>query len=347
MIEKSLFGITKSGEKVYKFDLISGSSVASILTFGATIQSLIVPSNHGMLDVVMGYSNLSSYEEFDGYLGATVGRNGNRIKNGEFYLDDTLIKLNKNDGDNNLHGGNIGFSHKVWSVKSINVEENSITLSYLSKDGEENFPGNLQVETKFTLNGSSLVIEYFAITDKKTVCNLTNHSYFCLDGAGEPSSHDAFVKIDADRVLEVDEGLIPTGNFINVENTPFDFRDFKQIKTDILSNDKQIEFMHGYDCNFCLNANGKHKEVAWLYSKRSGVKLTVKTSNYGLQLYTGYFLTDRVGKGGKTYKQNTSICLETQTYPDAVNNKNFPSSILSPTDKYYVKTEYLFSLKKD
>ena len=131
MIEKSLFGITKSGEKVYKFDLISGSSVASILTFGATIQSLIVPSNHGMLDVVMGYSDLSSYEEFDGYLGATVGRNGNRIKNAEFYLDDTLIKLNKNDGDNNLHGGNIGFSHKVWSVKSINVEENSITLSYL------------------------------------------------------------------------------------------------------------------------------------------------------------------------------------------------------------------------
>ena len=347
MIKKSLFGTTLLGEKVYKFDLISNTATASILTFGATIQSLVVPSINGCLDVVLGYDDLLSYEKNDSYLGATVGRNCNRVKNAEFYLNNKLIKLNKNDGANNLHGGNVGFSHRVWSVKDVDEENLSLTLSIFSPDGEENFPSNVEVDVKYTLIGSELIVEYFGSCDAPTVLNLTNHSYFCLDGEGATTAHDAYFKVNADYTTEVDGGLIPTGKLSAVKNTPFDFKDFKQIKKDILSNDKQIEYMNGYDCNFCLNNNGNYEEVATVYSNNSKVKLSVLTNNYGLQLYTGYFLTERVGKGGKIYKQNTSICLETQTYPDAVNNKNFPSSILNPNEKYYVKTAYAFSVLKD
>ena len=347
MIKKSLFGTTALGEKVYKYQLISNTASASILTFGATIQSLVVPSKNGALDVVLGYDDLLSYEKQDSYLGATVGRNCNRVKNAEFYLNGKLIKLNKNDGENNLHGGNVGFSHRVWSVKEVDEDNLSITLSIFSPDGEENFPANVQVEVKYTLIDSQLIIEYFGTTDAPTVLNLTNHSYFCLDGDGASTAHDAFFKVNADHTTEVDSGLIPTGKLNAVKNTPFDFTDFKQIKKDILSNDKQIEYMNGYDCNFCLNNNGNYEEVATLYSLNSGIKLSVLTNNNGLQLYSGYFLTERVGKGGKTYKQNTSICLETQTYPDAVNNPDFPTSILNPNEKYYVKTAYAFSVIKD
>ncbi len=347
MIRKSLFGTTILGEKVYKYDLVSNTASASILTFGATLQSLNVLSKHGAIDVVLGYDDLPSYEKHDSYLGATVGRNCNRVKNAEFTLNGTLIKLNKNDGAHNLHGGNVGFSHRVWQVKDVDENGLSLTLSIFSPNGEENFPANVEVSVKYTLKESELIIEYFGTTDAPTVLNLTNHSYFCLDGEGASTAHDAYFKINADYTTEVDSGLIPTGRLNAVKNTPFDFTEFKQIKKDILSNDKQIEYMHGYDCNFCLNNNGNYQEVATAYSNNSGVKLSVFTNNCGLQLYTGYFLTERVGKGGKIYGQNRSICLETQTYPDAVNNPNFPTSILNPNETYHVKTAYAFSVIKD
>ena len=347
MIVKSLYGKTANFEDVYKFDLISDLAKVSILTFGATIQSFIVPSKNGSVDVVLGYDELSSYEKLDGYLGATVGRNCNRIKNSEFYLDGKHFLLNANDKSNNLHGGIVGFSHKNWEVFEVDEVNNSLTLSLYSEDGDENFPSNLEVKTKYTLNGSSLTIEYFGLSDGKTVCNLTNHSYFCLDGDGALTAHDGYLKINASSVSEVDSELIPTGKIVAVDGTPFDFRNFKKISKDILSNNEQIKFMNGYDCNFCLNNNGHYQEVAWVYSENSGVSLTVLTDRVGLQLYSGYFLTDRVGKGGKLYKNNRSICLETQCYPDAVNNENFPSSIIDAGEKYYAKTTYEFSITKD
>ena len=347
MIVKSLFGKTANAENVYKYDLISNLSKVSILTFGATIQSFIVPSKKGSVDVVLGYDDVSSYERFDSYLGATVGRNCNRIKNSQFYIDGKLICLNSNDNSNNLHGGIVGFSHRIWDVLEVDETNNSITLSLYSKDGEENFPANLEVKTKYTLNGSSLTIEYFGLSDGKTVCNLTNHSYFCMDGEGAPTAHDAYFKINSNSVTEVNSELIPTGNIVSVEGTPFDFRNFKKINKDILSTNEQVKFMNGYDCNFCLENDKNYQEVAWVYSENSGVSLTVSTNMPGLQLYSGYFLTDRIGKGGKLYKNNRSICLEAQTYPDAVNNKNFPTSIIDKGELYYAKTTYEFSIIKD
>ena len=192
-----------------------------------------------------------------------------------------------------------------------------------------------------------MTIEYFGLSDGKTVCNLTNHSYFCLDGEGASTAHDAYLKIKSSSVTEVDSELIPTGKIVAVDGTPFDFRDFKKINKDILSQNEQIKFMNGYDCNFCLENNGGYQEVAWVYSENSGVSLTVLTDRVGLQLYSGHFLTDRVGKGGKLYKNNRSICLETQSYPDAVNNENFPSSIIDAGERYYAKTTYKFSVTKD
>ena len=347
MIVKSLFGKTANAENVYKYDLISDLSKVSILTFGATIQSFIVPSKNGDIDVVLGYDELSSYEKLDSYLGATVGRNCNRIKKSKFYLDGKLICLNANDNGNNLHGGLVGFSHKVWKVVEVDEANTSITLSLFSKDGDENFPSNLEVKTKYTLNGSSLTIEYFGEADGKTVCNLTNHSYFSLDGDGASTAHDTYFKINSNSVTEVDNELIPTGNIVSVKDTPFDFTSFKKINRDILSSNEQIKYMNGYDCNFCLENKGNYQEVAWAYSENSGVSLAVSTNMPGLQLYSGYFLTDRVGKGGKLYKNNRSICLEAQTYPDAVNNKNFPSLIIDKGEKYYAKTTYEFSVTKD
>ena len=345
MVTKQLFG--KVNEKdVFKVILTSKTATASVITFGATLQSLIVPSKNGVVDVVLGYDTLEEYLQNDGYLGATCGRNSNRIKKASFELLGKTYTLNANDGANNLHGGNVGFSHRVWDIDELDEINSSVTLSLFAIDGEEGFPGNMQVKVKYTLTGSALTIEYFATTDKETVCNLTNHSYFNLDGDGSLTAHDAFIKIDSDYVTEVNSELLPTGNLVPVKNTPFDFTNFKKINADILSDNEQVRFMNGYDCNFCLNNNGAYAPVITAYSNYSGVALTVYTDRPGVQLYTGWFLTDRNGKNGKTYVKNTSFCLETQTYPDAVNNKNFPTAILNPNEKYYTKTSYEFTIKE-
>lgn len=346
MITKRHFG--KVGLKdVYKVTLSTDTATASIITFGSALQSLTVPSNAGNLDVVLGYETLQEYITNDGYLGAICGRNSNRIKKASFELLGKRYNLNANDGANNLHGGNVGFSHKVWNIDDICENDCSVTLSLFSPDGEEGFPANLNVKVKYTLQGSALTIEYFASSDNPTVCNLTNHAYFNLDGQGAISAHDVYLKINADYVTEVDSELLPTGNIVPVKNTPFDFTDYKQIKRDILSDNKQIKFMNGYDCNFCLNNNGKYAPVINAYSKNSGVTLKVYTDRPGVQLYTGWFLTDRKGKCGKTYVKNTSFCLETQSFPDAVNNQNFPSVILNKNENYYTKTTYEFNASKE
>ncbi len=330
MVDKTLFGKTKNGEPVYNYTIKSASSSASVITFGATLRSFIVPSKNGSVDIVLGYDEVSSYENLGNYIGATVGRNSNRIKDGKFTLNKKSYVLNKNNGKNNLHGGNVGFSHRVW--EEFEVGENFVTLQIFSPDGEEGFPGNMTAKVKFTLTNSTLDIEYFASCDEDTVCNFTNHSYFNLDGAGSNLAHENYLKISSDYITEVDETLIPTGVLLPVKNTPYDFTEFKKIKTD---NDK----VSCYDVNYCLSNDGKYKPVAVAYSSDSKVKLTLLTDRPAVQLYAGA-MSERVGKGGIVYKTLDSYCLETQTYPDAVNQPSFPTAILKKGDKHYTKTTF-------
>lgn len=347
MIEKKLFGKTKNGETVYSFTISNGESTATVINYGATLISLCVPSNNGVKDVVLGYDNISSYENEDGYLGASVGRNSNRIKNAKFNLFGAEYELNINDKEvSNLHGGPTGFSYRVFDVLPYNEKDNSIEFSYFSKNGEENFPGDLLTYIKYTLENNALKIDYTAKTDKTTLCNLTNHSYFNLNGHDGAGAHDNYLKINAEYFTPGDEYLIPTGEILSVENTPFDFREFKQISKDINANDTQIKYQQGYDANFCLSTDGELKTVATAYSDTTGIVMDVITDRPGIQLYSGAFLTNRQGKNGVTYVPNTSFCLETQTYPASANFPHFPSAILKTNEKFKSTTIYAFSLKK-
>ena len=330
MVVKTLFGKTKKGESVYKYEISSTLASASVITFGATLTSFTVPSKNGNLDIVLGYDDVLSYENLGNYIGATVGRNSNRINGGKFTLNGKTYLLNKNNGKNNLHGGNVGFSHRVWSEDEIG--ENFVTLKIFSPDGEEGFPGNMTAKVKFTLNGSSLDIEYFAKCDSDTVCNFTNHSYFNLDGAGSGLAHENYLQILSNFITEVDDSLIPTGNLLPVKNTPYDFTEFKKIKTD---NGK----VKCYDVNYCLENDGKYKPVAIAYSDNSKIKLTLLTDRPAVQLYAGA-MSERVGKGGTVYETLDSYCLETQTYPDAINRPEFPTAILKKGDEHYTKTTF-------
>lgn len=335
MVNKSFFQTTLNGESVYKYDILSSTSRASIITFGATLQAFEVPSKLGNVDIVLGYDSVLDYQTQGNYIGATVGRNANRICNGEFTLNGEKFTLNKNNGKNNLHGGNVGFSHRVWEEKEVG--ENFVTLSIFSKDGEEGFPGDMTATIKYTLNGSSLDIEYFATCNKDTVCNFTNHSYFNLDGAGSGLAHENFLKIESDYITEVDSTLIPTGNLTAVKNTPYDFTEYKKVG-------KDNHLVKCYDVNYCLKNNGEYSPVCYAYSQDSGVKLTVLTDQPAVQLYAGA-MKERVGKGGAIYNTLDSYCLETQGYPDAINQPSFPSIVLKKGENYYSKTTFKCEIK--
>ena len=302
---------------------------------------------NGVKDDVLGSDNLAQCENEDGYLGASVGRNSNRIKNATFNLFGAEYKLNVNDKEvSNLHGGPTGFSYRVFDVLPYNDTDNSVEFSYFSKNGEENFPGDLLVYIKYTLENDALKIDYTAKTDKTTICNLTNHSYFNLNGEGEDGAHDNFLQINSNYFTPGDEYLIPTGEILSVENTPFDFTSFKRINKDINADDTQIKFQQGYDVNFCLPNDGELKTVATAYSEKTGICMNVITDRPGIQLYTGAFLTNRCGKNGHTYTPNTSFCLETQTYPASINHPHFPSAILKTNEKFKSTTVYAISLKQ-
>ena len=348
MIKKSYFGATLQGEKVYAYTISNKSCEATVISYGATLTSLKVPSYNGLTDVVLGYDDLLSYQTNDGYLGATVGRNSNRIKNAAFNLFGAEYKLNINDkGVSNLHGGPTGFSYRVFDVLPYDENDVSVEFSYFSKNGEENFPGDLLTYVKYTLTENcELKIEYNAKTDKTTLCNLTNHTYFNLNGEGNEGAHDNYLKINANYFTPGDEYLIPTGEILSVENTPFDFRNFKRIDQDINANDIQIKHQQGYDVNFCLSTSGEITTVATAYSTKTGIEMNVLTDRPGIQLYTGAFLTERKGKNGHIYTPNTSFCLETQTYPAAANISHFPSAVLKTNEKFISTTIYAFTVKK-
>lgn len=338
-MKKQLFG-NIYGKEVYKFTLTDGKVSAEIVTYGGAVRALYVPDKDGKIkDVVLGYETLEEYRVNDGYLGALIGRVGNRIGKGKFSLNGREYVLAKNDnGKNSLHGGNSGFNDKVWDYEIIGEK---LKLSYVSADGEEGFPAELKVSVVYSVEDGALKIEYEAVSDGDTVINLTNHSYFNLDGEGSGDILDTVIRIDADKITPTDKELITHGDFMSVENTPHDFREPKKIGKDIDCKTEQLEFAGGFDTNYVLNGTG-FRNIATAVGTKSGIVMDVYSDQAGVQFYSGNFLGERKGKNGSVYNKRGGFCLETQGFPNAVNCQEYPSQILKKGDKYRTVTAYRF-----
>jgi aldose 1-epimerase len=321
----------------------------AITNFGGTIVSIKVPDKDGRLaDIVLGYDNASGYQGGKAYLGATIGRYGNRISNGSFSLDDNTYTLPKNDGPNTLHGGTKGFNARVWTAKDVSGPNGeALQLTYLSKDGEEGFPGILSAKVVFTLTGNNeLKIDYSATTDKDTVMNLTNHSYFNLSGQGDGDILGTELMLRASKFTPVDATLIPTGEIRSVKSTPFDFTKATPIGARINDANEQLKLGIGYDHNWALDGTmGALRLAAQAYDPKSGRVLEVLTTEPGIQFYTGNHLDGFHGKDGKVYNARYAFCLETQHFPDSPNHPNFPSTELKPGQKYHSVTVFKFSTR--
>ncbi len=345
------FGKTKDGKETYLYTLQSPSGMkVTITNYGGTITSIEVPDrNHKMADVVLGFDNLDSYTSPDnnGYFGATIGRYGNRLAHGTFSIDGHQYQVPKNDGPNALHGGTIGYNKRLWDAKDVSrAGVPALELHYLSPDGEMGFPGNLNVTVRFTLENHALRIDYTATTDKTTVLNLTNHSYFNLAGAGSKSNADHKVMLAADRFMPVDATLIPTGVLQPVAGTPFDFRKATAIGARINGSDEQLKLGKGYDHNYVLNASGNLKQVAARVEEpTSGRIMEVFTDQPGIQFYSGNMMSGKNKGIGGLYEQRSAFCMETQHYPDSPNHPSFPTTILKPGDTFHSTTIYQFSAK--
>jgi aldose 1-epimerase len=346
----SAFGKPEGEKAAQLYRLKNKNGVeAAITDYGATLVSLKVPDRQGrMADVVLGYDDASGYQKGKAYYGATIGRYGNRIAKGKFTLNGVTYTLATNDGPNHLHGGVIGFSKRMWQARE-SAAGNSLTLSYTSKDGEEGYPGNLQATVTYTLTGQNeLRIDYSATTDKTTVVNLTNHSYFNLTGDPRKEILQHQLMLHASRFTPVDSTLIPTGELRSVKGTPFDFTAGTAIGARIGQNDEQLKLARGYDHNFVLDKGETKQPVkaAEVYEPVSGRLLQVSTTEPGIQFYTGNFLDgSEKGKGGMVYRQRTGFCLETQHFPDSPNKPAFPSTTLSPGQRYQTTTIYRFSAR--
>lgn len=349
-ITKAPFGKTADGASVdiYTLKNTAGMEVA-ITTYGGRIVSLKVPGRDGKFaDVVLGFDNLEGYLGVHPYFGAIVGRYGNRIAKGRFTLDGKQYKLAVNDGANSLHGGLKGFDKVVWTGREVAGGDPSLELTYLSKDGEEGYPGNLTVKVTYTLTSANeLRLDYSATTDKDTVLNVTNHSYFNLAGQGQGDVLGHVLQLNASKMTPVDAGLIPTGELKSVEGTPFDFRTPTVIGARINADDEQIKRGGGYDHNFVVDgAPGTLRPAARVSEPTSGRVLEVSTTEPGVQFYTGNFLDGTVkGKGGVAYAKRTGFCLETQHFPDSPNHPDFPTTTLKPGAEFKSTTVFKFSVE--
>ena len=350
-VTKSSFGTTPDGKEVSKYTLTNKNGLElSVINYGAIVVSLKTPDKQGAMgDIVLGYDSLASYIKSNPYFGAIVGRYGNRIGKGKFSIDGTEYKLAVNNGANHLHGGLKGLDKVFWDIEEVpSTDGASVKLTYQSKDGEEGYPGNLNIEVLYTLNNNNeWVISYKATTDKKTVVNLTQHSYFNLtaDANNDILSHQ--VTILADNLLPVDKGLIPTGELKPVVNTPFDFNKPTAIGARIDAKDTQIEYGKGYDHAWVLNnKSGSLSLAATVYDASTGRFMEVSTTEPAIQFYTGNFLDGTaIGKGGVPYSFRHGLCLETEHYPDSPNKPAFPSTLLEPGKTYQTTTVYKFSAK--
>ena len=340
-IEKQSFGKTARGESVTLFEIRTPELTARVLDYGATVQALLAADKDGKpVDVVLGHDTIEGYETHDGYLGACVGRVANRIGGAEFTLNGKTYRLAKNDGQNHLHGGLRGFDKYIWDAE---VLEDGVKFSRVSKDSEEGYPGNLTVSVTYRVQNGALSITYDAKSDQDTLCNLTNHSYFNLNGGGSALSH--VLQINADRVLENSAECMPTGKILPVDGTPFDFRAGKPVGQDIGATNQQLQNCGGYDHNFCLPDMGALTEAAVLSSPESGITMKTLTTMPGMQLYTANFLGPWAGKGGAVYDKRGAVCLETQFYPNAMRCEGFRKPILKAGETYHQVTVYEFSNK--
>lgn len=350
-ISKQVFGVTTDSIQVDSYILKNQKGMElEIITYGGIITSLKVPNKNNVSeDVVLGYDSLEAYTSNNPYFGALIGRYGNRIAKGKFSLDGIQYQLNVNDGSNHLHGGAKGFDKVVWNASELKTDSTaSLILSYLSKDMEEGYPGNLETKVTYTLtNNNVLDVFYEATSDKKTIVNLTQHSYFNLSGNFSESILDHEIYINADKFIPVDATLIPTGELKDVVNTPFDFRTAKKAGQDIKVENEQLERGLGYDhCWVLNNQNEGMRMASTAYHPESGRLLEIYSDQPGIQFYTGNFLDGTLpSKQGGTYASRTGFCLETQHYPDAPNQKDFPSVVLEPGERYETKTSFKFSTK--
>ncbi|MBU3666457.1 MAG: galactose mutarotase [Chthoniobacterales bacterium] len=340
----------KSFSDIREFTLENKSGMkVRITNYGAIITSVLVPDRDGKLaDVVLGYDRLGDYLNANDkpYFGAIVGRYGNRIAKGRFSRDGVEYKLATNNGENHLHGGYCGYDKRVWEVVS---EGNPLVLRYVSRDGEEGYPGEVDLTVTYTLTGNNEIkVDYKATSTKPTPFNPTQHSYFNLKGEGEGTILDHVLTINADRYTPVDKGAIPTGELAPVEGTPFDFRNAKTVGRDIGAKHQQIEFGRGYDHNWVLNRKSDGLEpAATLFEPASGRVLEVLTTEPGIQFYSGNFLDGSlVGKAGKPYVHRGGLCLETQHFPDSPNQPNFPSTWLEPGQEFRSSTVFRFSTRE-
>jgi aldose 1-epimerase len=350
-MKTTVFGKLQDGREVHQYTLSNGAGLtAEVINYGATIASLSVPDrNRKVDDVVLGYDTLEGYVNGTAYFGAIVGRYGNRVGRGQFQLDGKRHQLTVNDGENHLHGGKIGFNKVLWDAKKPdNTADSSIRMQYVSRDGEEGYPGTVTIVVTYTLTDrNELRIDYEGTTDQPTILNPTQHSYFNLSGAFTNTILAHQLMIEADGITAVDKGLIPTGQIANVANTPMDFRAPVAIGSHINDNDEQLAFGKGYDHNWVLKGNpGRVRKAAELYDDASGRLMSVFTDQPGIQFYSGNFLDgSEKGKKGIAYQQRSGLCLEAQAFPDTPNKPQFPSIALWPGKTYRQTTIYQFSTK--
>lgn len=349
-METELFGRMPDGRPIELYRLKNPKMEAEFMSYGAGIISLTLPDRTGeRQNVVLGFNSLDDYVENHRskapfFFGSTIGRYANRIANAHFALDGQAYLLAKNNGPHSLHGGPGGFYNVVWNAQPI---ENGISFHYLSKDGEEGFPGNLSITVRFVLGGADLKIEYLASTHKTTVVNLTNHAYFNLAGAGYPSILSHELKLFASQFTPVDSGTIPTGEIRSVAGSALDFRQANAIGERIHDRDEQLKVANGYDHNFVLDdSSNQLKLAAEVYEPTSGRVLEVLTTEPAIQFYSGNYLGGSArGKSGEPYVKHSGLCLETQHFPDSPNHANFPSTVLRAGETFHSVTIYRFSTR--
>lgn len=351
-ISREPFGATKSGAAVERITMTnhSGSSV-SLITYGGTLVSIVVPDQHGIFgDVCLGYNSVADYEQAGGYLGALIGRYGNRIAGGHLEIGGQTYQLTCNEGANHLHGGAVGFDKKVWSAECAEQDESdSVTLVYVSADGEESFPGELTVTVTYTWNDENeLSLHYHAVSDRETVINLTNHTYFNLAGHGSGSIENHQISISADAFTPVDNTCIPTGEIAPVADTPFDLRSLRRIGDGIDLDDQQLRMGHGYDHNFVLiDPDEGICKASELYDPLSGRVMETFTDLPGIQFYAGNMLSVPFeAKDHARYTKRCGLCLETQYFPDTPNQPNFPTCIFKAGQAFEHTTVYKFSVRE-
>ena len=348
MVTKTSFGMTSKGEEAFLYTLTNEYGMTiKVTNYGATLCSLCLQDKDFIVrDVVLGYNDVSGYDKKTGtYFGATVGRNANRIANASFSLDGKAYQLEKNNGNHNLHSGTDGFSYRLWEEKKIT--DDSVTFLLHSPDGDQGYPNAVDVELTYVLNDNRVSVVYSANAERKVLLNMTNHSYFNLDGHQRGTILDHQMWIDSDAFVESDKELIPTGRIIDVENTPMDFRNRKKIGSNFFDDYEQLNNGNGYDHCWVLNNNHYLEKVALIHSENSGITMEVFTDMPGIQIYTGNFIDNEAGKEGVIYQKNQGVCFETQYFPNAINVPEFEIATVDDNMSYFSVTMFKFEINHE